>query len=161
MDEAWEVVSAVSEFSLVGDSLMEEVEDIETMSVSTATGFPALSRVDFDLLEDDDGSTQVVPRPSFKEALMLGAGGPTSSKAIALQAAPSRLPRVARKPRQRKVREASAAREIDFDYEYFSRKARGQRLYRLRAPRAKERCAAILEDDDEPSDFDSTSDFED
>lgn len=170
MEDAWEIVSAVSEFSFVAGDSFSVVDDEldDTISVSTANGFPAHARIaDLDMISVDSGATTAaLPVLTFKEALMFGAGGLTSAKAVALQRAPTRLSLVPRKPRKAKALEAAPSFEdYDADYEYYSRKERGQRLYRLRAPRAAfsaktEMCTPIAEVDQEASDFDDSDDME-
>lgn len=132
MDAAWEIVSVsdMSEFSFVP-------YDDDVASICTATGFPALCEV-------GDAAT-AVRALTFKDALLQGAGGLDTIQAAKLARAKTALAAVHRKPR--KPAEKEAAMDDDFyEDEYWTRKARGCKLYHLRNPRARFKiCAPIVE----------------
>lgn len=149
MDAAWEIVSVsdMSEFSFVPRA---EDDNDDVVSVCTATGFPALCDV-----VDDDAAT-AMRALSFKDALLLGAGGLATDQAAKLSRAKTVLAAVQRKPRKPRDR-AEIDSAMDDGYqgedEYWTRKARGCKLYHLRNPRARLKfCAPIVECDESDDD---------
>lgn len=130
--ETWEVLSQLSQlsaFTFVGDDdddAKSTVSTMSTVSISTRHGFPALSTSDAVLIDDDNSTA--APVLSFKDALLGGAGGITTTKAKALQCTPRVvIQRKVRKTKPKTIDEKDG--DDPLDWEYYGRKEKGFKRY--------------------------------
>mmetsp|Transcript_4153 Transcript_4153/g.12892 ORF Transcript_4153/g.12892 Transcript_4153/m.12892 type:complete len:178 (+) Transcript_4153:166-699(+) len=148
LSEGWEVLSQASTaFTLVDDTDVSVVDDDDdaasTCSVSTRHGFPALC-------PDEGVLVAAAPaRATFKEALLVGAGG-LDSPASRLLALPARRFHAPVKRRARKPRAAPEDDDDDpLEFEYYGRKNKGFKRYARDGSVLKARLAVLAEDDEE------------